>query len=217
MSYLTKYTNYVFSLLTNSSNNPNNCTHIYQQIYYCSIFRLALRLMPIFLPPMIVSSVLLDNYFSFSPFAPFFTLKNVFFVPVSLYPVVVIAAYFYSRSFPVKVISKGVYGRDYKRKKVFLKWDEISYQGITYRNLLPYYELKSKVSKEEILIPTFLKNRENLLKELKAHNLINETQDTLPTDNAFKEKQSNFEPLREGGYIIVTTERVNKLNKNLIN
>lgn len=209
-SKFTKYSNYIVDLIpTTSPTKKSSCKHSYQQIYYCAISGLALRLAPIFIPPMMLSSILLDNYFSSDPFSSIFTIKNVLLVPLMFYPIVVLAAYFYNQNFPVKVISKGVYGRDYKKKKVFLKWKEISYKGITYKRLLPYYQLKSTISNEEILIPTFLKGIKKLALELKAHNIIIENQNITVKENITKEAK-NFEPLREGGYIIVTTERFNK-------
>jgi hypothetical protein len=192
------------------SNKSSSCKHIYQRVYYCSVLRLALRLTPIFLPPMMTSSVLLDNYLNHNPFTSFFTLKNLFIVPLLFYPIVVLAAYFYSRNFPVKVISKGIYGRDYKKQKVFLTWQEISYKGITYRNLLPYHQLKSKLSRQEVLIPTFLKDIKKLYTQLKEHNIIIGNQNSVikaNVNNITNLAKPRFEPLRERGYIIVTTER----------
>ncbi|KAF0240544.1 MAG: hypothetical protein FD167_4146 [bacterium] len=166
---------------------------------------------------MMTSSVLLDNYLNPTLFAPFLSFRNLFLVPLLFYPIVVLAAYVYSRNFPVKVISKGVYGRDYKKKKVFLNWQEITYQGITYKNLLPYYQLKSVLSEQEVLIPTFLKDIKKLTTQLKDHNIIIATKNNSLKANLAKTKpvKNYLEPLHEHGYIIVTTEQSKQPNKKL--
>lgn len=201
-SLIYKKTKNNLSSLTKSTKNKSGCKNAYQQIYYLSTFKLAFRLAPIFIPPMMLSSILLDNYFNSDPFAAIFTFKNLFLVPLMFYPFVVLAVYFYSRSSPLKIISKGVYGRDINGKKVFLKWQEISYLGITYKNLLPYYQLKSTFSQEEVLVPTFIKNVKNFIFELKAHNIFIEKDLTTKENRDIK----NPKPLRQGGYIIITTE-----------
>jgi len=205
---LAKYFNYVPNkLLKTFPKSNSNCKHVYQTVYHCSISRLALRLAPLFLPPMMTSSVLLDNYLNRNPFNSFLSLKNLFLVPLLFYPIVVLAAYFYNRNFPIKVISKGIYGRDHKKKKVFLNWQEISYKGITYKNLLPYHQLESKLSRQEVLVPTFLKDIKKLSNQLKEHNIIIEKQVIKTSVTKTSLAKSHFEPLRKNGYIIITTER----------
>lgn len=118
--------------------------------------------------------------------------------------------------FPIVVTSKCIVGFTYvyPNKKVALTWLEISHLQDRNRIGIPCYRLYSESRNIAILIPKTLKNKKEMEELFAKYGLKN--RGSQPTAVVAKPtkiyKPIVSEPIREGGYIVVSTERVSKKN-----
>jgi hypothetical protein len=120
--------------------------------------------------------------------------------------------------FPIVVTSKCIVGFTYvyPNRKVTLTWSEISELQDRSRVGIPCYRLYSESRNLAILIPKTLKHRKEMEEIFIKHNLKNKgSQPTVVAAKPTKVyKALVSEPVREGGYIVISTEqdRVSKKN-----
>lgn len=114
--------------------------------------------------------------------------------------------------FPIVITPTGITGYTYiyPNKKVHLNWSEISLLEKRNRMGIPCFRLYSETKEIAILMPTDLKNKKEFLDIFTRHGIKNKKPSQVETQiqpNKTPRLTTNLsEPIREGGYIIVSTE-----------
>lgn len=113
--------------------------------------------------------------------------------------------------FPIIVNQQGISGFTYAypNKKTFLPWSEITFLENRNRMGIPCYRLYSEKLNSAILMPRALKDHKELEALFHKYGLKDkkETMITPQIQPAKITKVINTEPVREGGYIVVSTEQ----------
>lgn len=114
--------------------------------------------------------------------------------------------------FPIVITPAGIAGYTYvyPNKRVHLTWPEITLLEKRNRMGIPCFRLYSEGRNLAILMPTDLKNKKEILeifakKGLKDKDFHKVQAQAQPTKNP-KPISNLSEPIREGGYIIISTE-----------
>lgn len=183
--------------------------------YYCSLWFLLVRLLPIILILLTIGTPFV--YYLFQGRGPFHpnSLQVLAATLITGSFTLVIAVYIYNRFFPVTITPEFLIGHNKSGKKTKLRWPEIVNTGLVGNFGFPCYQLTSKTSGNYILIPSFLSRFEQCKKDLKDHGVDLLVTKSLVLDrdgekrSTKKTKPSHIksEPIREGNYIIITTER----------
>lgn len=129
-------------------------------------------------------------------------------------PLLTISIWIYTRLFPLRLTHEGIQGHNERGRKKQLLWSDIYNVGTIRSGGLLCHKLGSKSSDSYLLVPTFLKNYQRCRSILLEHGIDLDKPTVLAGVNkpvvkppARRAPQPQFEPIREGKYIVITTER----------
>lgn len=180
--------------------------------YYCSIFYVMLRygLVLSLVIASIRASITLSAY-------------NLQEIPlVAIYGWLIFGLIFsfisisvYILAFPVRIGPQGIIGHTTRGRKYQLAWADTVYGGKFSTGGLPCHRLQSKTEPEKyVVLPNFLTSFARCKQELRRYGVDLDKEPTIIKPRVAKAAmespqlvRTKVEPIREGAYIIVTTER----------
>jgi hypothetical protein len=184
-----------------------------EKLFYCSFWLLWLRISFV---NTAISIIICTTISQLANGYPIFNYEHFLLIVALVGAIAILAIPFvlaHIYYFPIAVSHKGIAGYTYvyPNKKVLLSWSEITSLEKRNRMGIPCFRLYSEEKNLAILMPTDLKNKKEMLDLFEKYGLkdrkTSQTSTQIqPTKNPKPEIKLS-EPIREGGYIIVTTEQ----------
>jgi hypothetical protein len=112
--------------------------------------------------------------------------------------------------FPVIIDADGISGHGSNSKRCRIGWSELSPVRHIRHVGVPCYSFHSKQDNRRIIVPLCLKRRSEFENALTKQKIIFESKDqkvSLPKTDLVRPGRSAVTTIREGGYIVITTEQ----------
>lgn len=175
-----------------------------EMTFYCQTDYLLIRFG---IPAFLVFSLPLFLLFALTEsFSEPRAFRIFLFLLVTVLVVVLASILLYIRLFPVKVTSEGIVGHSANGMRRSLRWEELVCEGRLSNYGFPCYRLASRERRVSILLPVFLKDYERLQTVLASHGLV--LNESVPSTPRAPRQRHNIVQRREGGYIVITTEKL---------
>lgn len=181
--------------------------------FYCSFTYLSWRVIAALLPVIaIVADIAYCLAKGRGPLHPI-TLQVVVAALIASVPLLMIAIGIYIVLFPVTLTEQAIIGHNERGKKQYIEWPDLCYGGTLTSGGFPCHKLQSRSSARHVVVPAFLSRFELFKNELAARGISFTVEERpRPAPLFARRARIEIEPLREGKYIVVTTERARQKN-----